>query len=153
MFSNGKMDRPRGRGWRYRTNTSDSKKLKFFRPSRLSPLDLNPEYEVRRGVNGDCSIQGGCGRLFDAHGFAPCIFSGAIGRLLGIDPYSAQPVLRGNPEICKHCPYSMGRKQMWKLFEEARKLGYPPTETFAKVFEDVKNGKKLIEFTRFEDRL
>ncbi len=150
VFSNGKIKLPKGRGWRYRTSSKKAKKAEWFRPSRVSPADLG--LSVVRGVEGNCDIQNGCGRLFDAFGFAPCIFSAPIGRLLGIDPYTATPELRGNPEICKHCLYSMGRKSMWKLIVEIRKSDSPPTKTYQKAIEKAKNGSKMIEFTRFEDR-
>jgi len=150
VFTNGRIDfpKPTNGGWRY---NSSAKKGKFdgFRSPTVSPEDVGLGLEIVNGVDRDCSVQKGCGRLFDAFGFAPCILSGPIGHLLGIDPYSSQPVLRGNPEICKHCPYSLRSKSRWELFEKGKTCG--STKTFQRAIEGAKK-KELIRFTRFEDR-
>ncbi|KKK76834.1 hypothetical protein LCGC14_2859640, partial [marine sediment metagenome] len=148
VFSNGTLKLPKTKGWRYNLPSTDKSKQEWFRPSMLSPIDLG--YSITNGVDRNCTMQIGCGRVFDAYGFAACVFSPPIGRLLGIDPYSSQPVLKGDPEICKHCPYSLPRKQMWRLFVEVRKSKRPPTKTFQEAMARAKNG--LIKFTRFEDR-
>lgn len=150
VFSNGSVKFPKPKGWRYNVSKTDSKRPIWYKPCTISPADLGFKISKKAGTN--CSIQKGCGRLFDAFGFAPCVLAAPIGRLLGIDPYSNKPVLKGNPDICKHCPYSLRRRKMFELFTLANKnlLNYP-TKTFQNAIAKAKKDG-VIKFTRFEDR-
>jgi len=150
VFSNGIIKGPdRPEEWRYRTADKKARKEDFL-PSMISPYDSR--WSVKLGVEADCPRQCGCGRLFDCHGFTFCIYAGVIGRLFGIDPYSPVPVLRGNPEICKHCVFSQGIKGAFKLFTRAKRGRIqPPTKSYAKALE---RGKKegFPVFKKFSER-
>lgn len=89
-------------------------KLSQHRPFTISPADLG--LIGGHGTEFPCEQQTGCGRLFDAFGFSFCVIAGSLGRVLGIDPYSRTPVLKGDPEICKHCIFSIGRKARWRIW-------------------------------------
>lgn len=89
-------------------------KSKFHRPFSISPDDLGLRGDY--GTKWPCEQQTGCGRLFDGFGFSFCVLAGHLGRLLRIDPYSRTPVLQGDPRICKHCLFSLGRRQRWRIW-------------------------------------
>lgn len=148
VFSNGNHKLLRGRSWRFRVATTVESKYSQFKPSWASPADLG--YTLDVGVENSCQIQKSCGRGFDAFGFSPCILSGGLGRLLGVDPYSVYPVLKGNPDICKHCLYSVRSSRRSRLF---KKLAETPTTTttYLKMFSKVKK-HEMKAFSKFADR-
>jgi hypothetical protein len=109
--------------------------------------------EPRKGFNGkECWVMGGCGRLFDRYGFGPCVFAGALGRILRMDPYSPKPIMFGMHDMCRHCICSLTRKDQWRLWEEARKglLGFP-TKTYAEGLKRLR--EEPFEFKRFGERV
>lgn len=109
---------------------SDTPKNELHRPWTISPADLGLKPVV--GYNGKaCWVQRGCGRLFDRYGFGPCVLAGAMGRVLGIDPYESMPVLFGREEMCMHCICSLRRNKQWQLWGEASRgeLDFP-TKTY-----------------------
>lgn len=107
-----KATRPKQIWARYKSTDEKSEKIHY--PMSISPADLGLQGDY--GTKFPCEQQRGCGRLFDAHGFSFCVLAGSLGRLLRIDPYSRTPVLEGDPEICKHCLFSLGRKQRWRIW-------------------------------------
>lgn len=135
--------------WRYRTAPLDSRAAKFF-PPMVSPADVGLEPVL--GGERHCSIQKGCGRLFDAFGFSFCVLAGPLGRMHGIDPYSAHPLMQGWGELCKHCPFSQPARVRARLFGQARAGtlddGYP-TRSYR---EAVTQGDYLLDIPRFEER-
>lgn len=154
VFTNGTQDMPlagrrKGRRWRYKSSAATDKKVAFW-PSMLSPHDLGLEPVL--GGEQRCKIQAGCGRLFDHFGFSFCILAAPLGRLLGIDPYSAHPLLQGCTEICKHCPFSQPRHVRSKLFRDAAagelEGGYP-TKTFRQA---VAEGDYKLDMPKFKER-
>jgi hypothetical protein len=93
-------------------------KESLHRPWLISSSDLGLEPVV--GFNGkECWVQHGCGRSFDTFGFSFCVLAGPLGRLLRIDPYDAQPIMRGKREICQHCICSLPRKKQWWIWGES----------------------------------
>ena len=153
VFSNGKIKRPDKKSIRARWCVEDQKeKLKFHRPWMISPTDvgLNPRY----GWSGRaCFAQDGCGRLFDAFGFAPCVHAAPLGRLLRIDVYGGRPVTKGSFEMCKHCVCSVGRRQQWKLWKSAKEgeIEYP-TRTYREAIARFRDEPYTYE-KRFRERL
>ena len=152
VFSNGIKDRPSIPNTRYRVAapTLEEKEVKHT-PPMISPLDLG--LTPSRGFNGYCHRQRACGRLFDCYGFSFCIFAGAIGRVLGIDPYKPHPVLDGNIDICGHCPFTMGVGGAFKLFDDVNqgKIEYP-TKTYREGIQRIKR-EGHIKFPKFQERL
>jgi hypothetical protein len=146
VFTNGKLNRPAPAGWRYNVSNSDGKSY-YFHPPMISPHDLG--MEPLQGMTIACRRQLGCGRLFDAFGFSFCVFAGAIGRLLGVDPYSPTPVVEGIYDICKHCVFSQGIKKAFVLFDAANNgdLEYP-----TKSYQSALKRKQNFEFKKFLDR-
>lgn len=107
-------------------------KAQRHRPWMISPVDLG--LQPKKGFNGqDCWVQRGCGRLFDTFGFAACVFAGALGRILGLDPYQPLPVLEMGAGFCQHCICSLPRGKQWAIWKAAQQgeLAFP-TKTFAK---------------------
>lgn len=147
VFTNRKDSLPKTEGWRYRGGSLTGKKI--HQPPMISPADLNIKGSC--GVDTYCHRQRGCGRLFDAFGFSFCIFAGPLGRLLGIDPYEARPVLKGDPRICQHCVFAAGVKTAFALFAKVRdkQIEYP-TRTYRKALERLDN--RPISFPRFQER-
>lgn len=124
-------------------------KIETHQPWMISPHDLGIKSQV--GVEHDCFIQKGCGRLFDAFGFSFCIFAGAMGRLLRIDPYSNAPVLCGREDICKHCVCSLYRSNTWAVWKRAAAGEIKaPTKTYQDGIAAFK--EKPFTFKKFEDR-
>jgi hypothetical protein len=148
VFSNGSQKLPPPFGWRYAVASREAKNVLL--PPMISPIDLGLEHPC--GVTKYCHRRRGCGRLFDAYGFAGCVFSGAIGRIIRYDPYRAEPVIQDGEVICGHCPFSTGVKMAFRLFEGARSgaIEYP-TETYRKGLKDFKE-KGLFTFKKFRDR-
>jgi len=147
VFTNNTLPLPPTKDWRYRVSQD---KATALQPSGISPADLG--LHGRCGTTKGCHRQTGCGRLFDAYGFSFCIFAGAIGRAIGVDPYYPTPVFRGEEEICKHCPFSLGVKGAFKLFL-AVKAGELkcPTKTYAEGLKKWKNGS-APQFAKFKER-
>jgi hypothetical protein len=129
--------------WRYKTSTH------LHQPPMISPADLG--YSIKTGVESTCRRQRGCGRLFDAFGFSFCIYAGALGRLLGIDPYSPVPVLNGVREICRHCPWSIGVRGAFRLFRQHEKgnLEYP-TKTYREALQ--RAGHETLVLPKYGER-
>ena len=151
IFTNGIRPSPLKDGvyWKHRVSGTKEEKSEFFWPTMLSPHDM--KLEPKHGFDGvPCLRAKSCGRLFDSSGFSFCVFAPVIGRLLGIDPYKAMPVLDGMFEICRHCIYSVGYRQSLKLLEAARlgKIRHP-TRTYRKLIRSV---KEPAQFPRFLDR-
>jgi len=150
VLTNGSLPKPDigGLKFRYAWGT-DKTKAELHRPWMISPVDMGLKPIV--GFNGkDCWVQRGCGRGFDAFGFSCCVFAGALGRLFGIDPYSANPVEFGTEELCRHCVCSLSRKDQWRLWVDAMEGRLPtPTTEYVKALERVKSG--TIKFKRFEE--
>lgn len=144
VFTNGTQPLPKSDAWRYRVSSDDGRS--GFRPTQLSPCDLGLSPVL--GVGDQCCIQKGCGRLFDAFGFSFCILAGQIGRLFGVDVYGSEPVVAGNPEVCKHCIWSQPRKVAWRLIQDVRagRLEYP-SPSYARAFQEAR--WKSLEVRRF----
>jgi hypothetical protein len=151
VMSNQILPRRPLRKLRYRGFTSQEQKIAAHEPPMISPKDLglSPIY----GTDIICSGQRGCGRLFDPYGFSYCVYSGPIGRVLGIDPYQTYPVLQGQQEMCEHCTYSLDRKVAVKLFQQVRdgKLEYP-TKSYKEGVARIKDGVN-VDFPKFQERL
>lgn len=134
---------------RYSHSSNGPKKAEEHVSYLVSPTDLGMTPEL--GVSHDCFIQKGCGRLFDAFGFSFCILAGAMGRFLRIDPYSPTPILRGNPDICRHCVCSLPRPKRWKVWTTVRNKELPSvTPTLAAGIQAFRESPFL--FRRFEER-
>lgn len=147
VFSNGTRELQKDRRWRFRID-ADAKG--DFQPPMVSPLDLGMTPVA--GVTRPCARQNGCGRLFDAHGFSFCIFAGVIGRLLRKDVYHPNPVSMGTPDICGHCPFSLGIRGAFRLFDAVDKGKLPgKTPTYVKALELYKT-EGPFEMKRFEER-
>jgi hypothetical protein len=120
-------------------------------PPMISPVDLglNP----KRDFLSNCYFGKRCGRLFDAFGFSFCPVAGQMGRIFNIDPYHSEPVLLGNPEMCRHCAWSQNRRKRFELWVAARdgKLEYP-TKTYREAIAR-SNGEGLRTFKKFEERV
>lgn len=112
--------------WKRETSLS----LKIHKPWTISPADLGLSGE--HGTRWVCETQNGCGRGFDVHGFSGCVVIGAMGRMLGIDPYSREPSLWGHPDVCKHCLFSLSRKTRWGIWRDVANGALKfPTQTWA----------------------
>lgn len=148
VFTNGILPRPEPDGWRY--NAGAQHESRAHQPPAISPADLG-----MRGACGTkkyCHRQRGCGRLFDVFGFSFCMFAGAIGRVVGHDPYGSDPVLDGQEEICKHCVFSVGVGEAHKLFKMAQsgEIEYP-TKTYREAFERW-GSEGAPTFPKFQER-
>ena len=96
-------------GLRAKTRIAESRveKVKpLHKPFTVSPADLGVRYDGV-GVDRKCFNMSMCGRFFDKFGFNFCPFAGIIGRVVGVDSYSADPVFLGHPDICRHCMYGL----------------------------------------------
>ncbi len=151
VFSNGILPRPSLFQVRYNYHKDVKGKIEAHTPPMISPVDLG--LTPKRGTGRFCPRRRACGRLFDCHGFATCIFAGAIGRVIGVDPYKPYPVLDGIKEICDHCPWSMGVGGGLNLMQDAvaGKFEYP-TKTYAEGLKIVKSGKGIV-IPKFQERL
>jgi len=87
---------------RYKVSTL---KRKRHMPHLISPTDIGIEWQY--GVEQPCRVQRRCGRGWEAWGFTSCPVGGTYGRLVGINPYTDTYQHKGNPDICKHCIYSV----------------------------------------------
>jgi len=121
-----------------------------FDPSMISPTDLG--LRPMFGAVSPCPMAIRCGRAFDAFGFAPCSQSIVIGRVLGIDVHQPFPVVRGFPEVCKHCLNSLPRVKIKKLVWLAKRnrIEYP-TKTYRERIDKVR--QETIKYRRFQERL
>jgi hypothetical protein len=147
-FSNGTISLPKiqRRGMRFRSERTDES---FHRPWMISPKDLG--IKAHGGWKGYCSIQNGCGRLFDCHGFSFCVFAGALGRILGIDPYSRDPKVPADLRICQHCICSVRVRHRFRLQQNAMDGKIPfPTKTYRDAIEG--KTKLQLSFRRYEER-
>ena len=118
VLTNGTTRKTRPRDIWARYKGGDGTAVKVHQPFSISPADLG--LQGRYGTEWLCELQKGCGRLFDGFGFSFCVLAGSISRLLRIDPYSKTPVLKGDERICKHCIFSLPRRQRWKIWEAWR---------------------------------
>lgn len=153
IFTNGLLPIPvlaNTRDWKHSPLALGKEKLDSFHPMMLSPKDLGMD-----GVYGwggrRCWRVSGCGMLFDVFGFSFCIHAPAIGRVIGVDPYSSHPVTDGMQEICEHCPFSLGRKVSLVLLKMMMKKEHDfeyPTATYRAA---IKRGKAYT-FQKFEER-
>jgi hypothetical protein len=77
-------------------------------PWLLSPQDL--------GIAGTrpCWVRR-CGWTFERWGFTYCAVAGALGRILGINPYSDKPQAEPEFDLCQHCLFSIRRPVNNKL--------------------------------------
>ena len=131
VLSNGiKQDLPKlPRGARYRVDPILDPKdgWKNHQPFLISPADVGIEAD-----GSECSTRRMCGRGVEAFGFSQCGIAGALGHLLGIDPYHEKPVLHiSHPEICKHCLYSLPDAKQKELQRKCPPGGkWPDGSTF-----------------------
>jgi hypothetical protein len=86
-----------------------------------------------------CELQRRCGRSFERWGFVGCAQEAVLGRLLGIRPHSATYKHWANPDICKHCPMSLGREGARDIQTRADKGEF---SRVSKVFDTV--GLKMV---------
>jgi len=156
IFSNGIIQGPKISGCRYKLEPINPDKIVSHTLPMISPLDLGitPTRGFESGARITyCHRQRSCGRLFDCYGFTFCIFAGAIGRMLGIDPYSPYPVLDGNIDICGHCPFSMGIAKYFDLSVIAKDGGMEyPTKTYREGIQRIKE-QGHIKLKKFQERL
>jgi len=151
VFTNGILPRVNMPQVRYNCWKDTKTKIESHTPPMLSPVDLG--LKPVAGVGNYCHRRRACGRLFDCHGFSFCIFAGAIGRVIGVDPYKPYPVLDGIDEICDHCPWSLGTGGAFSIMRDAAAGNLPhPTKTYAEGLEKVKSGEG-IKFPKFQERL
>jgi hypothetical protein len=156
VFTNGTVKRPPRRGWRYRTMPM-SDRPRLLIPTMVSPSDLGMRrrrgHVDQRGMMHSCRRQFGCGRLFDAFGFSFCVVAGAMGRLLGEDPYSSRPVVHARRDFCGHCPFGFGIRNAHRLFQRvwSGKVEYP-TKTYRAALERVR-AEGPMQFKKFQERL
>lgn len=68
-----------------------------------------------------------CGWTFERWGFTYCAVAGSLGRILGIDPYAAEPQEEADPELCQHCIFSIRRpvNNMLRSLIYEGSVGYP----------------------------
>lgn len=142
-----KATRPKQIWARYKS--TDEKTEKIHHPFSISPNDLGLKGDY--GTKYPCEQQMGCGRLFDAYGFSFCVLAGSLGRLLRIDPYSKTPVLEGDPRICKHCIFSVGRKMRWRIWSRWR-AGLQEAAT--RTYRDAEDAFKMLPYrhVRWKER-
>lgn len=135
---------------RYR-RSPPSWKDKQHVPWMVSPFDLGLAPKKKKRVF--CEITRRCGRLFDAHGFAPCGNAGPIGRILNKDPYSVEPVIYGvDFETCKHCPSILSKPARFKMWKDVADGKYEwPTKTYREGLE--RELDSPTEFKTLEERL
>jgi len=141
VLTNGTTRNTRPQGIWARYKGGDETTVKVHQPFSISPADLG--LQGRYGTEWLCEQQKGCGRLFDAFGFSFCVLAGPIGRLLRIDPYSKTPVLKGDERICKHCIFSLPRKQRWKIWGAWRE---GKQEAVTKTYRDAEDAFRLLPF-------
>jgi len=153
IFTNGSFPIPvpvSTDSWNHRRLPPSKKKQNSFDPMMVSPKDLG--MDGMHGWGGRiCRRAFGCGMLFDVFGFSFCIHAPAIGRVVGIDPYSSHPTLNGIQEICEHCPYSLGRRASANLLSKIIKKEHDfeyPTATYRAAI----NRGKVCTFQKFKNR-
>ena len=141
VLTNGttKQTRPWGIWARYKGGDGTGPKEHF--PTTISPADMG--LSDRYGTEWVCDQQKGCGRLFDAFGFSFCVLAGALGRMLGIDPYSRTPVLKGDERICKHCIFSLSRKVRWRIWQAWRDGKQEPV---TRTYQEAEDAYRLLPF-------
>lgn len=151
VFTNGSIPQPEScTSWRYNTSELGAEKTKNLKPPMISPADLGVECKCGAGVF--CFRQRGCGRLFDAHGFSCCIFAGAIGRAIGIDPYSARPVIDSRRDVCRHCVFAVGVHKAHRLYEAMGRGEFEyPTVTYRRAIERFRT-KGPFPLKKFQER-
>lgn len=138
---------------RYKAGTKKQEDFDRYKPWMLSPTDLGIDEvnECGYGTDYPCEQQKGCGRLFDPYGFSFCVLASSLGRFLRIDPYSYEVNLHGDPNICRHCLYSVSRKTMWEVWKKWRagEIEYP-SKTFKRAIEWFRD--EPFVFSRWRDR-
>lgn len=66
-----------------------------------------------------CRIQNRCGLGFDFRGWSFCLIAPNLEGILGIERQpAAGPVLELDAETCKHCVWSLSRRQMGKINQD-----------------------------------
>ena len=150
VCTNAIIDYPKGISFRNVESSPEHFRKDVHKPPMVSPVDIGLDPVL--GFNRLCKFSHRCGALFDAFGFSFCPKAGAIGRLLGIDPYQAEPVLLGNENICKHCPYSLPEELRMQVSSDVRNgiIEYP-TETYRNAIRKCKENP--MKFKKFQDRL
>lgn len=100
----------------------------------VSPADYGFSSEFEK-----CGTKYWCGRGLDAGGWSMCGQAPILGKLLGVDPYPADPevdilshVMTPVPEICKHCKYGLTRTEQKQM---DRVITDPVSPTFQRAFE------------------
>jgi hypothetical protein len=73
----------------------------------IGPDDPPPQGTALTGKA--CPLQRRCGRSFERWGWMACAQEGTLGRMLGIRPHQTTYKHWGDPEICRHCPMSLGQ--------------------------------------------
>jgi len=119
-------------------------------PVMISPYDLGLDPE--QGFVSPCRMSRVCGRLFDAFGFAACPYEGPMGRLFGIDPYQAEPVMLGRYDLCCHCVHSLPTKKKKAVWQDALdgKIEFP-TKSYREALD--RFAEHPTVFKRFQERL
>jgi hypothetical protein len=133
IYSNGTKDM---RGLRVEVRSVEEKEDSHV-PLMVSPADLG--LRPKLGFLRPCLFQDKCGRSLDAFGFAGCIMAPVLGRLFGVKAHHDVPVLLTSPDLCVHCPYTLGDKEYVMLGNKVRRGEIPyPTETYHKALERLK---------------
>jgi hypothetical protein len=104
-------------GWRMKVSRPG--KAAGHMPYLLSPKDYGvPKEYGSVEVGRLCVLQKLCGLCFETYGFSSCALAGSLGRILRINPFRREPVSLGDPQICDHCVWSVGResrRRLWQL--------------------------------------
>ena len=83
-------------------------------------LDETPPYGT--ALTGKaCELQSRCGRSFEAFGFTACAQESVIGRAIGVEVCTSEYKHWGDPEVCRHCPMSLGKEKSRELQMRAKR--------------------------------
>jgi hypothetical protein len=120
---------------------SDPPPKDLHEPFFISPVDLHltgKTDEPRYGTHTKCKLQRVCGQSFETWGFTACAEEGTLGRLLGINPYRPTYKFQGDPNICRHCLYSLPPK-LYRPIRKAAKDGEirHPSATYRRTVDDL----------------
>jgi hypothetical protein len=164
VLTNGIAERPSlptGARWVVDPILPGNTEYKDHQPFLMSPADYGIESPY---LGKSCTTANVCGSVFEAFGFSFCGLAGALGRLLKINPYSEEPTRKLNPDICKHCIYSLGRRERRELEDRSERtfirrgethgggdLPYP-SPTWKAAIEEYKTNKEgRMKFPRMFD--